>query len=45
MDPFTFVALFASIASGVAVARVIAEYRQSNRELVPIPLRSYRTRR
>jgi len=39
MDPFTFVALFASIASGVAVARVIAEYRQSNRDLVPIQAR------
>ncbi|HEX4112910.1 MAG TPA: hypothetical protein VH020_10270 [Stellaceae bacterium] len=39
MEPFTFAVVFASIAGAVAFARVVAEYRQSNRELQRIALR------
>jgi hypothetical protein len=45
MDPFTIVVVFASIASGVALARVIGEYRDSNRVLAPIAIRRRPTRR
>ena len=42
MEPFSIVVAFASIASGVALARIIAEYRQSNRELRRIAIRGRR---
>ena len=39
MEPYTIVIAFASIASGVALVRVLAEYRQSSRELRRIAIR------
>jgi hypothetical protein len=42
MEPFTFAVLFAALAGGLAVARVVGEYRQSNKELRRIALRGQR---
>jgi hypothetical protein len=42
MEPFTVAVVFASIAAGIALARVVAEYRQSNQELQRIAVRRRR---
>jgi hypothetical protein len=42
MQPFTLAMVFAIVAGGVAVARVVGEYRQSNRELRRIASRQQR---
>jgi hypothetical protein len=39
MEPYTVVVAFASVASAIALVRIVTEYRQSNRELHRVSLR------